>query len=341
MNLRFALDVTGQSDSVIELDGFLTLNTGADVNLTLPVLAVVKRISNIKASGLVISASEQDAAGAAADLTLVNSGKNIGDALIFNLIGSNDRKANPTHSDSVETSCNLQAAGYRLVKKSINGISKTVLQVAAKLYQPETTWHQCEISVLIDKDGKGVPTQELAGIVAGNFPGLSLKGNPFLSVLFDAGKVRELRKNYEVASQLEPKRMAEDYRAALIDANEMIAAPHTTVAVVEAPIDELAATQTGELSIRVGTINDKTTIATDDFLGAANKWLRISLQEDSQSFVGMPEKLTMNPGQELTVPLKKGFGNQGMLVLFPQNANVFSDLVKDGQAQVVKPSFMN
>jgi len=348
MDLRFALDASVSKDATVELDGFLTLKTGGTLDMTLPVLAVIKRISNIQSEQFSIhSTSATDSAGAAADVYVKNSGTNAGDVMVFNLLGRAPRKLNPGSSDSVETSCNLQAAGYRIIKKPMDGGgTRMFLEVAAKLYQAEDTWNMCEISVLIDKDGKGVPSQELAGVALGNVPGLSdaASAGQFASVLFDAVAVRNLRMKYEVAMQqpLAPGATAptESYLPAVLDRNEMMNINHSTVAVVEVPVDELGTTESGALSIRVATISDNDSVQTDDFLEKSlSQWTRISVQESSQAFMGMPEKTTVNAGQEAVIPLVKGVGDQDLLLLYPQNANVSSDVIEDQQSQTPTPGF--
>jgi subtilisin family serine protease len=344
MTLNFSLDTASINDPVQELDGFVILKTDGAVDLSLPVLAVVKKISAIKAEQLVTHSSAEDAAGSAVDLKLKNTGANPGDVMAFNLLGLDTRKSNPLHSPFVDTSCNLQAAGYRIITKNIFGQSRRVIQFAAKLYQPETTWNMCEISVLIDKDGKGIASQELSGIALKGVPGLAgdANSNQFTSVLFDAAKVRDLRKQFETASQQKSSsKPTEDYQAAVIDENDMMAINHTTVAVIEAPLDELMTAADGQLSVRMATILDNVSVPqSDDFLEkSASQWTRLSLMEDSQAYLGMPEKTTLIPGQEMTLSLTKGFGSQELLLLFPQNANVFSDTVQDGQGQILKSQF--
>jgi minor extracellular serine protease Vpr len=345
MVFNFTLDSSTVGDPTEELDGFLTLKTGGPVDLSLPVLAVIKKISAITAQQLITHASADDAAGASVDLKVKNSGTNMGDVMLFNLLGLDTRKSNPKHAYDLDTSCNLQAAGYRIITKEISGQPRKMIQFAAKLFEPETTWNTCEISVLIDKDGKGVPSQELAGIALSGVAGLSSStaagANQFSSVLFDAVRARDIRKQFELVSQTKSKISAlEDYSPSVIDENDMQAINHTTIAIIEAPIDELTATDDGELSVRVATISDNVSVGADDFLEqTASQWTRISLQADSQAFSGMPETSTLLPGQSLTLALTKGFGTQDLLLLYPQNANVFSDLVEDGQGQVMKTEF--
>jgi len=80
---------------------------------------------------------------------------------------------------------------------------------------------------------------------------------------------------------------AEDYSSAVMDENGMLLSIIATVAVIEAPIDELTATASGELSIRVATISDNDSVQSDDFLErTASQWTKISLQESSQAFRG-------------------------------------------------------
>jgi len=87
MTLRFALDGTISSDPNVELDGFVTLKTGGAVDLTLPVLAVIKRISTIQGEQLAIHSSKDDSAGAVVDLKVKNNGSNAGDVMVFQPFG--------------------------------------------------------------------------------------------------------------------------------------------------------------------------------------------------------------------------------------------------------------
>jgi hypothetical protein len=341
IQLRFKIDASSMTALVQEMDGFVTLEAQNGEEIAIPVLVVAKRVSAIKAQSLVVHSSKEDAAGSAADLTVKNSGQNSGDVLIFNLLGFDPRKENPQHSSSVNTACDLQSVGYRIVDKDVDGVNQTMLQVAAKVYQAQTTWNGCDVSVLFDNNGDQIEDQELVGTTLSNVPGLAgpTNGGLFSSLLMDSVKSREVRRTFEQAIQSHDKKATEDYKGALLNLGDMLALDHTTVAVVEVPVEKLTLTQSGELSIRVvTTLTDDSTALADDFLNK-KAWMKISLEKTSQGYVDMPEKITINAGQEKTISLTKGFGNYGLMVLMPNNANVLSDLVRDGQAQLVHPQF--
>lgn len=341
LKVDILLDATKVKEATAELDGWIKLKKDGQEVFRIPVLALIKKISEAKSTGLTVHATAGDAAGAAADLVLKNDGTNAGDALVFNLLGFSQRKTSPW-SDFVSKSCDLQAAGYRIIEKNVQGQKMKVLQVAVKVYQALTSWQSCEVSVLIDTNGDELPEQELAGSPLGNLKGVGAPADEYkmTSILMDAGKTRELRKKYELAIQTD-KKATENYTDAVIDMLPMTAYNQASVAIVEADVSKLARRGAGDLAVKIATTDGLTTPALmDDFLSDdAKNWKHISLEENSQTILGVPESLTLQPGEEKMLELRMGYGQQPLLVLYPQNANVISDVLMDGQAQIVKPKF--
>lgn len=345
--LNLVLDATAMTDAIREMDGWIVVEQdGAEIS-RVPVLAIARKIANIQATNLVVESGANDGVGASASVTLSNAGRNSGDVMLFNLIALDKRKQEPNSGVSTSRNCDLQSVGYRLVQKEVNGAKIKVLQVAAKVYQP-TQWKTCEIDVLIDSDDDQVAQQELAAITNANVPGLDktpATQYKMLSALFDAPTLRKLRAEAEAASKLPPDKdhpVEENYTDAVIDAIPLEPLDRTTIMVIEADVSKLALRSTGELAIKV-VAQDWTGSSSkqDDFLtGSPSRWINISVAEQDQSFVGLPEKVSLAAGETKTVEFEKGAGNAELMVLMPQNLTVFSDVLEDRQQQLMKPNFV-
>jgi subtilisin family serine protease len=349
LDLAFTVDARSLPKSSDELDGMLTLNLGENELIRVPVLAVVNKVSQLKAQSLVVhSTSLTDSEGAAADLTVTNTGLNNGDAYVFNLIGANQRKVNRFQDPYVQTSCDLQAAGYRVIQKK--GVP--VVQFAVKVYEPLTTWDNCEVSVLIGGDEDGVADQELVGIKADkdHLPGLN--GNDFESVLLDAQAAAQIRKQFELntlaagqAKASDPKAppaIKEDYNPAIIGTSPMLAAENSTVAILEVPVGVLKLRATGELAVKIALSNqDSSALEPDDFLttSSPDSWISIGVGPRGPAYEGMPETISLTPGQSQNIPLVKGAGDQSLWILYPNNAPVVGGVNLDSQSQTVAPTF--
>lgn len=347
-DLAFRLDTAKIADSSAELDGLLKLTQNGVEAHRIPVLAVVKKISQISSEGLKVQAgSEASSAGAAAEMTLTNSGSQDGVALPFNLLGLDSRKQDVHQDIFMSKTCDLQAVGYRLVNKAVDGQKLKVLQIGVKTYDSLTSWNMCEVSVLIDSNGDQVAEQELAAIQLGNVKGLSSPVNEqsFASVLFDAPIMRELRAQFEAAALVPAKpdahKVEENYAPAVVDMLPLDAFNHSSVMVVEADVTKLARRSEGHLAIKVATIfNDANAVEMDDFLAnQAKEWQLISLQDNNQSFMNLPETVIVKAGQTTTVGFDKGQGKGQLLMLYPDNRTIQSDVDSDDQSQILKAQF--
>ncbi len=345
ISVTLTLDATNmKEESIREMDGWVKILKGTEEVYRIPVLAVAHRLSAIEASKLLVQAtSPQDAAGAAASVQLNNANGNVGQALLFNMLGKDDRK--PAADSYMTADCDLQLAGYRIVsKKNATNEDEDILQVAIKTYKPMTTWNTCDISLLIDTNGDGIPEQELLGASLKSIPGQ--KSELFASTLLNATKARELRKAYEAKIQLvknDPKALQkakdeEQYDEALVDVRPLQVFNNSSIVVVEAAVSKLAKNAVGNLAFKlVVSHNEASSVQLDDYLGTGVRV--ISLNKAEQSFVGLPEMISLKGAETKSVELTKGLGAENLLVLTPQNKFSFSDLVMDAQAQVVKPSF--
>ena len=333
--VRFTVDASNLQTGSTELDGLLLLKDGDKEVLRLPVLAVVNKISQIAVESLVVrSTSEADAQGADVDVTLANNGVSAGDAYLFNLIGLDGKKASGGLGDVRRSNaCDLAGAGYRVIKKE----GKSVLQVAAKLHEPVSTWDMCEISVLIDSNGDKVADQELLGIKADHLPGVP--NDVFVTMLLDAKMARDIRKKFEEEKQAGKPDLEETYVDAIMDAGQMLAFEHSTVAIIEVPVASLGVKPTGELSVQIATsYGEMSSIEPDDFLGE-QAWFDLNVSDLGAAFVKMPEKITVEPGAKVAASLEKGAGSEKLFVLYPNNKTVVGGLEADRQSEITAPVY--
>lgn len=333
--VSFTLSREDKNQNNVEADGFIVLTNSDDGSkISLPFLAVLNKVSDIKASDLVTQTdSKIDRNGAEVKLTLTNSAKSSGDALIFNLLGTDDRKtvANPGNLSS-STLCDLEAAGIRIVEKMIEGKTIKVLQVGVKLYDAVTFWQPCDLSLQIDSNNDGIADQELLGIKADYVSGITAK--VFASLLLDA----ELARNLRTAFELDPANNAENYVSAIVDAKEMKFYDHSNVAFVEADLSKIAKGKDGKVGIKLSVTHLEADSKGDDFLAShGEKWQKISLSENSLAFYDMPEIVTVKENDLEHVSMRRGLGEMRALVLYPHNTPV---ALKDKQSQIISEKLL-
>lgn len=310
-----------------------------------PVLAVAKRVSRIKARGLEVKAtSVADAPGAVASFKLENDGRSSGDALAFNLLAKDERAGNQGRSSQRIAVCDLQSAGYRVVRRTRDdGQTVELLQIGVKLYTPISNWQLCEISVQIDGDGDGVADQELLGTHAQTLTENAADAQTFRSILTDATKLRTLRAAWETSFGQPDAPASAGYADAIADTQDYETFGHSTVAVVSADVSKLALTASGELRVKLAVLPyESGTPAGDDYLAAQeSRWKTLPLARENMPFVDIPERISLAASAEETVSLTAG-GTRGSLVIYlPHNASNFSLTRTDEQQQVLSPRFTN
>lgn len=337
INISFTLSRANADQNNIEADGFVTLQSGDNSEtINLPFLAILNKVTSISGSDfLTLTNSPEDKVGAEVRLTLTNKGKNDGDALVFNLLGTDDRKTVlPPLNLSKSTGCDLEAAGIRVVDKTIDGADKKFLQVGVKLYDSLTMWQPCDISLQIDSNGDGVSDLELVGTKASYLAGVASK--EFASLLLDAKAVRDIRKAYEENT----KEVKENYLPALLDAEEMKFYDHSDVAVIEADLSKISASKKGSIGIKLAVSNLEADENSDDFLGNhETKWQSINISENAFAFYNMPEVVTVKSDDLEILSMKRGAGSARLLVLYPNNAPAFNEVTKDQQSQILVEKF--
>lgn len=290
-----------------------------------PLLAVASQLSRIKADGVyVMAASDEESAGAAATVKLRNDGEFPGLAYLFNLIGYDSRKSVPLGSKSFRSrSCDLESAGYRIIEKFVDGQNRLMLQFALKLFEPLTTWNSCELSIQIDSNDDGEADQELAGMVMNNLAGLTAQR--FASVLLDAKAARILRLQYE-QRQAKGEEASLSYASAVLDVQELKTFDHSTLAIVETPLEKIQLRGNGHLAVKIASLSqDSDSIQPDDVMGGAfANWKELESSQSTQAFYDMPGEVMVPPHGQIDVGITKGAGHRPLLVYMPLNSVVLA-----------------
>lgn len=235
----------------------------------------------------------------------------MGPALAFNLLGEDARKTEPRQNEHWKgRSCDLKSAGYRILTKATPTGPTDMIQFAFALDAPVTTWQACDLSVLIDADGDGVADQELAGTAAG--PGI------FQTVLLNAAKAREVRRAYEmeIASG---KEVTPNYQPAILGMGPMAAFPHSTLAIIEAPVSSLATTNGRDLRLKLAAQGGRDVVESDDYLGAGlGDWKNVSISPDAQPFKIETEVIPVGK-RTVSGAIARGSGKGKLVLYYPIN----------------------
>jgi minor extracellular serine protease Vpr len=348
LNFLFHLDATLMNDEYIrEMDGWIKFMDGTTEVYRVPVLAIAHKLSAISSQSFIAQSGRADSAGAAASLLLANGNQNPGDALLFNLLATDERK--PLSSVSMNADCDLQSVGYKIISKE-NEKNQIVqyIQFGIKIYKPVTTWHSCDVSILIDADGDGIAEQELLGSQLSNISGQT--SAEFASTLLDATLARKIRKEFEENIEkvkenpiaVAALKDVENYNDAIIDQQSMMIYNNSNVVVVEAELKNLVTNQRGELQVQVViTHNEQSTVQMDDYLfDSDKKALKISVNPKDQPFINLPELLSFAADEIKTVTMTLGESEGSLLILYPLNRFTFADNIIDAGSEVLKPSYL-
>ena len=293
-----------------ELDGRIFFKQNDKLVLQIPALAI-----RTEASQVSVAANKM----VGGSVAITNPSPNTGYALPFNLIAQDNPKPHPGPMEAWKSrACDLQSAGYRIVRKDLPNGKGTIdiLQVAFKIFKPVTTWTFCTFSVLVDSDGDGVADQELAA-VTGGLEGVSQATG--MSVLLDAEAARNIRLDFE-------KKLSTgvitpiDYGPAIVAQMPMVAFSQSSIAVVETPIVLLEAADDGLLHLKIAAqANRDETFEADKFLGELKgTWYAISPKLEDQSFFNMEEVIEVPTGGA-NLSATRGTGKQKMVLYYPLN----------------------
>jgi hypothetical protein len=263
-------------------------------------------------------------------------------ALAFNLLGEDSRKGEPKASENWKgRSCDLQSVGYRVLRKaSSQGAPVEVLQFAFKMYTPVTTWHRCQVSLLIDVNGDGEPDQELAGVDASAVSGIAPA--PFFTVLLDAPAARAIRLDYEKhLGQTQPAEEAPklDYTPAVQALGAIAPFEQSTLTVIEVPLAAVGRGADGQIHVKAASLGEGgDVVEPDDFLGSnpLGDWLSVPATSAAQPYYGMDEITGVKAATGANLALQKGSGQGKLIMYYPMNQ--LGQPGQDGQSQVIDPA---
>lgn len=337
--VSFRVKLTTDGTKPLEFhEGFIVINEGSKKIASVPVLGVSKRLSRISAKELNVFASHsEDSFDALTELLLTNRSANSGDVEIFNLIAEDDRKPFPNQDALIlSRSCDLQAAGYRIVERE----EKKILQVGLKLFSAVSNWQACEMSILVDSDEDGEADQEIGGLPQTYLSGLSsIVPAGFYSVLLDFKKAVSLRQAYDqatIATDGKPEGEL-SFVPAILDIQTMKTYANSHLAVMEMDITALNKTKEGLLNMKF-TVFSEGGVEYED--GLQSKWFKLSPQEEEQSYRQIPDGLKLKALEDKTVELFKGFGKAPLMIVAPFNYQIGNTRTGKGNGlQLIEPQF--
>lgn len=337
--VSFKVKLTTDGSKPLEFhEGFIVINEGSKKMASIPVLGVSKRLSRISAKELNVFASHaEDSYDALTELVLTNRSANSGDVEIFNLIGEDDRKPFPNQDALIlSRSCDLQAAGYRIVERE----GKQILQVGLKLFSAVSNWQACEMSILVDSDEDGKADQEIGGLPQNYLSGLSaVVPAGFYSVLLDFDKAVLIREAFDqatIATDGKPEGEL-TFVPAILDIQTMKTYANSHLAVMEMDISALNKTKEGLLNMKF-TVFSEGGVEYED--GLQSKWFKLSPQEEEQSYRSIPDGLKLESLEDKTVELLKGFGNEPLMIVAPFNYQIGNTRTGRGNGlQLIEPQF--
>jgi hypothetical protein len=216
----------------------------------------------------------------------------------------------------------------------VDGQKKEILQMALKLYNPLTTWNTCEFSVQIDADGDGIPDQELAGASRENTEGL---GKGMASLLLNAGKARDLRKNFEAKVATNAENPVLDFSGAVEELMNVMAFNQSSLMIIQTPVASLKTVPGQNLRIKVGALNlEQETVETDDFLG--KEWITMPLNAQAQTLTAIPEAIEVSAKSSVVKRFTKGEGTAPVVIYYPFNHGAMTS-AGDLQSQVLEMEY--
>lgn len=330
-------------DNVDEVDAILSFEN-KNKKLVIPMLAVAKKLSSIKATNLSILASPGADRNAAVELFLDNTSPHKGSALIFNKLLEDARRTPKQDLISLRNNfCDLQATGYRIL--NIKG--NEYLEIATKTYGPQEIWNGCGPKVFIDSDGDGISDQELIGTMNRSFPGLlgaysNLGGSDFQSILFDSKKAAAIIAKHEQEQSSGNTSSKLNLVPSLIGMNKFVKYDHSTVSIMRVDLSLLNKSNNGQISFKVALDSrDYEVNESDDFAGNEKIWTKLNLENADSPYKDIPEKFEIDGRSNKVIELTKGEGSGDLIIFYPQNRTTRSVVIKDSTQQIIKPIYKN
>lgn len=327
--VTFTMSPIDASKTSSEVDGFVRFES-ATQKIHLPFLAVVNSISNIKVSPLAQSAdTEEDMSLSDVSVTLTNSGTNTGLVLPFNFLAQDGRKQSKRFGNLSENlSCDLEVAGFRI----LNTEDGKVLEFGIKFYDTLTFWQPCDVTVQFDNNNDGITDQELVGIIGSYISGYQ---GGVQSVLMDAKRTRELRKEFELALGTSNP-IEENYVEAIEGALPFTFFDHSTISILRVELSKLKLNKDQKVNIKLASMNFEADSDVDDYLaGHESEWGELNLSETAAPFLDLPEAVQLSGSESTELTIKRGYSAGKLLLLMPQNAPVYKATVKDQQSIIL------
>ncbi len=326
LHITFTLDSKNLSeDEVEELNARIEFKVGESAVYQISALALRRQASEVVAK-----------IGGSGNLELFNSGAQPGLAIPFNLLGRDGAKSSSSPSqDWRSKTCDLESAGYRILDVDSPTGKLRVLQVAFKIYSPLNFWLFCEPSILIDGNGDLDADQEIAGATPMSLEGVGDIPSGFFSTVINAHKAREIRQAYESAIASGDLEATLNYKPALEFVGPMAPFPHSTVAIIQVPVEKVQLGEDKLIHFRLATLGKVgDMVEADDYLAGSElgNWMSLSPLPEQQGYIDLPEDITVNQGSN-SVELKRGLGGQPLVLYYPNN--VWKPVAGDGQSQIL------
>lgn len=338
------VEILAPSEELVEIDTFVHVKKNGVTLSRVPVLAVLNRTTDISVESINVVEPRSGQSLKSIEVNLANQGVNGGEALLFNLLGQDDRKADPKLG-SLSADCDLESSGYRVIQK--NG--EKVFQIAVKIFNPVSNWEACSVRVEMDTDSDEAPDFELVG----SFPSYWRLGDepeivdaPLSNILFDYMKLDKLWLDYQDDVKNQPMQIPElSFKPALISISPMTTYNSSTLALVEAPLDQLRLTN-GLLGVKVSaSYTGRYNVEMTDILQHGDlDWKTIDISETGNSYFNIPERVLVNANAKASIQVLAGSETYHDLVAYYPR-NVFSARLsgRDQQSEiieVVKPVIM-
>jgi subtilisin family serine protease len=297
--VRFDVDLSKTSTAfVTELDDVIRVavhGRGDQVtSLVVPALLEARR-------GAEVAVDTSSASSGAIALSLTNPGPFDGEVLPFNLVGL--QKRDPSKKVGP---CSLASAGYR-----VNG---TTLEVGVRLAHPLSGWNLCEVSMLVDADGDGVPEQELAGTSDTTLKPASWP-YAYGSYLIDAPKMRAVEAKMELGTATP----ADTYLSAVLDAKAFSQFGVSQVGVIAADLTKLKTGTDGKLHVKIGLLPQVEGTVGDDFLGAGPDGEWLTIDPASAPFGALPSTVAVASAGTASLAVTSPAASGALLLFMPDN----------------------
>lgn len=312
--------------TVTEVDAFIRVHEARGVVSSIPVMAVVSRLTKIGVTAVALDQNKNTV------VSLNNMSTQPGEAYLFQFMGRDSRK--PVVLDpSLSSACDLESVGYRLIRRE----QVPYIQFAVKLYNPINTWTVCDLAVEFDFNQDGQTDRELIGTTIESIAGLSAEPVlGFRSTFFDSQKMRDIIAEYRKQLELQGAAAPQlDFKPALLANEAMFAFDHSTFAIVEVPMALFFQQGTRPFNVRVGVLyNDAHIIEREDVLNLNNKeWQTLSIEQLRMT----EEVVVVGNNQVVSAQLPAQLNSQLWVGYFPRNEFVQTLSGQDTQSLVFEP----